>query len=166
MRKSLNPHTSYLNKFNGNVVPVFCTSYLLNIVFPSVSRSVPYKLRAALRDFFVNYSDLFYRIGDNQFTEVMKVLFMKFKKIVFLPLYYKPDYTYSFLDLIDKIHDSLEVIYKFLDFDFDIDLIKSLDYKRKVFICKLFDNAPLVDISAKEHLIRKKFNRRLATEIL
>lgn len=167
MRRSLNVHTMYRNKWNNTPVPVFASGYLLDIVFPSVSRSVPYKLRKYLRDFFVAYNDFVAQVGHiNQFTDKMKMLYDKFKDLVFLPLDFRPSYAYNWHDLTVILHDLFLKIENFLYTSFDVELIKSLDMKRSLFLSKLAAVSPEVDLRAKAYVVKKRFNRSRAVEKL
>lgn len=167
MRRSLNINTQYLDKFTNKPVKVFASSYLLNIVFPSKSRSVPYKLRRVLRDYFIAYNDYVAQVGDvNQFSDQMRDLFLRFSHFTFLPRSFKYDVSYSWHTLAAQMLELYDTISSFFDKLPSLDLIDSLDKKRHLFLSKLLCNSQPIDIVARAHVIRSRSNRRHATELM
>lgn len=103
---------------------------------------------------------------DNQFTDDYKKLYLRYHRLCFLPTSGKADLSYPWHELAKCMLDCLDVIDKYCDVDFDIDFIDDLDRRRAWFLGKLYSSKPVVDIKTKAHVVRSRFNRRLATEIL
>lgn len=155
----------YLNKFTGKPVKVFASSYLLNIVFPSVSRSIPYKLRKLLRDFFLNYIPLqHYGLGED-YSSMADELRVRYSRGVFLPRDISADLSYPWHECARNCLLAYEEIKDtFFDFKLDFDLIKDLARKRDLFLSKVFQGKEDVDLSAKAYVIKKRFERATALE--
>ena len=58
IRKRLNTHAKFVNRFNGKVEPLQFNRYVLNRLFPSSSRSLPYSVKRIVRDFVRSYEVL------------------------------------------------------------------------------------------------------------
>lgn len=167
MRRTLNVTTSYLNKWSGKVEKVFFSSYLLNIVFPTTSRSIPYELRSALRDFFCYYNDYCAQVGvQNDYTFKFDELKLRYHKLVFIPENFKPDKTYSWHDLAVLMNDAYSKIKKFFSLTLDSKLIHDLARKRDLFLSKLLMYQSQPDLAVKAYVVKKRFAQSAAREIL
>lgn len=167
IRKTLDINYQFKNKWSQKVKPVVFSQYVLNRVFPAWCRSVPPVLRRALADYSLAYSVLesknehmFYQ---QQFENYEKI----FAKDCFfgrlnLAEFSRKDYP---LDCGEELREQGKIIEKFRS-RVDFSDARRLNYKRNVFVHRLFEFAQPVNISARAYDIRRRLGLAKAREIL
>lgn len=167
LRKSLNQDFKFVDQFSGKVRRLQFNSYIIDRLFPSFCRSVPYKLRSAVRQLCLSSSFIGhdYRFGD----------ILKFKELysphIYFPLFQHSQSPYdiklsaSFCPAFDWcqrfiIDHCLDVLERYVDFDFR--LSNDLASRRSVFLFNLFEHAVPKDLKDKAYVWRR--HRELAKQ--
>lgn len=160
LRNSLNKDFKFVDQFSGKVRRLQFNSYVLDRVFPSLSRSIPYRLRSAVRDMCQASSLLGHSYRFNDILDY-KALYGQY---VFFPLYnfnqapsdvrlssmFCPAFRYCNRFVIDSC---LSFIERYRDFDFFS--ADKLSGKRSVFLFDLFSGMAPRDLKDKAYLWRK-----------
>lgn len=167
----------FVNKFSGRVRNVIMSKYVLNRVFPSLSTSLPGKLKNALRQFNVNYALLYYK-DHRQLTELFKEKYeaynSRFRTVLYCPQMFKEKIAKSLqvplATAYRKLLEAERVIQCYYDKGKEyVSRSVRLSNARNVYLTKLFEHADELTesiVQYRGYLARHAFAAAARREVL
>lgn len=173
LRRTLNIHFKYLNKWTNKLEDMVFSSYVLNRVFPSFHKSVPSILRRRLQDYSLEFSmfkryfsnSLFYEQFQNQFNRFYSYFapYTFFGEVLYTEIPRDSRPTISGLQqYLSQDGEFIERWYNRINFK----EAEEIAQKRDRFIFRLFEHVQPVDIGARAYKCRRNFGLSCAREIL
>lgn len=173
IRKRLNTHAKFVNRFNGKVEPLQFNRYVLNRLFPSSSRSLPYSVKRIVRDFVRSYNILKSRNYESlsQFIETKNEILEYWSH-----LFYVYDVPASSLKASQEASDTT-LLRHLICGHVTLSLfsekwkknhlsLSECDNVRKRFLEKLFLSVKMPDLENKAYSFRRSYAMALEREIL
>lgn len=181
LRRTLNTSYKVKNPFNGKITDFQFNRYALNRIFPSFSRSCPYKFRRSVNRFALIYNMLdAVDAADANLKSRFTAVYEQFKDK--LPIYRFVTTYRGWQKVGDKIdpnavkecpllnhmyNDELDKSYEVIKDHWDFDFAKAerAHMLRQKFVDKLTALFAPIDLKHKAYLFRQMLNRSISLEV-